>query len=113
MRKLARNTRTAESTTGSRSEPSGTIRPPARVGCGVPKRYSPPGHRGTALDRLLRLAALPPPDLPQGGDGVRVRRGLVRPIALDPGEPEREAAGILRARLEVVECDLHHQLRTD
>ena len=36
---------------------------------------------------------------------------LVRPVALDPGEPKGEPAGIARARLDAVEGDLDDELR--
>ncbi len=52
-------------------------------------------------------------DLSQCIDRIRLRGGLVRPVPLYPGEPEGEAAGVLRARLQVVERHFHHQLRPD
>ena len=57
------------------------------------------GCRGPAVDR------------PNGRDGVGLGGGLVGPIPLDAREAERDAAGILRARLHVVERDLDDDLR--
>ena len=41
------------------------------------------------------------------------RRRLVRPVALDAGEAEREPARVPRARLHAVERDLDDELRSD
>src|SRR5436190_759496 len=46
-------------------------------------------------------------------DGVRLLGGLVRAIALDPREAQRQAARVVRARLYVVEGHFHHELRAD
>src|SRR5207248_10043785 len=48
-----------------------------------------------------------------GLDRVRLLRPLVGAIALDAGEAQRQAAGVLRAFLQIIERDLHHQLRPD
>src|SRR6266851_1709300 len=48
-----------------------------------------------------------------GCEGVGLGGGLVRSIPLDPREAEREPAGIVRARLDVVERDLGDDLGTD
>src|SRR6476619_4676895 len=55
-------------------------------------------------------AGLSLPDLPERLDRVGVRGRLVRTVALDPREPQGEAARIVRTRLQVVERHLHHQL---
>src|SRR5439155_23850350 len=47
-----------------------------------------------------------------GCEGVGLRSGLVRSIPLDPREAEREPAGIVRARLDIVERDLGDDLGT-
>src|ERR1700741_2040074 len=48
----------------------------------------------------------------EGADGLN-RVGLfgllVRAVALDAGKPQGEPAGIMRARLDVVERDLDHE----
>jgi hypothetical protein len=46
-----------------------------------------------------------------GVDGVGVGRGLVLAVALDPGEPERHAAGVARRALHPVEGDLDERTR--
>jgi hypothetical protein len=45
-------------------------------------------------------------------DRVRLRGGLVRPVALNPREAERQAAGVAAALLHAVEGDLDHELGT-
>src|SRR6058998_776990 len=62
-----------------------------------------------ALERL-RLAHLAPMQLPDGLDGIRLVGALVRAVAHDAREAQRQAARIRRARLDAVEGDLHHQL---
>src|SRR5207247_10452388 len=47
-----------------------------------------------------------------GCEGVGLRSGLVRSIPLDPREAEREPAGIVRPRLDIVEPDLGDDLGT-
>src|SRR5439155_10707112 len=54
---------------------------------------------------------LPPPYLLQRGQGVRLVGRFVLPVTLDPRKAQGEPARILRARLQVVESHLHHQLR--
>src|SRR5215203_900408 len=49
--------------------------------------------------------------LPHRLDRIRLIRGLVSAIPLDSREAQRHAARILGAHLDLVECDLHHQLR--
>src|SRR2546425_9758217 len=48
--------------------------------------------------------------LAYAGDGVGHGRPLVGTVALDAREPQRQPAGILTARLDVVEGDLDDQL---
>src|SRR2546425_2886321 len=48
--------------------------------------------------------------LPDGLDGIRLVRALVRAVAHDAREAQRQTAQIRRARLDAVEGDLHHQL---
>src|SRR5436309_2534121 len=78
---------------------------PARVahGGGRVKSAAPPPER-------LRLAHLAPMQLPDGLDGIRLVRALVRAVAHDAREAQRQATRIRRARLDAVEGDLHHQL---
>ena len=81
--------------TSWRCDRSGTA--PGRPG--GPIRTGPCYGRVWPVDRLDRR------------EGVGLGRGLVGPIALDAREAQREAAGILRARLDVVERDLDDDLR--
>src|SRR5436309_13527244 len=46
-------------------------------------------------------------------DRIRLGRRLVLAVALDAGEAEGHAAGVLRALLDVAEGDLDDQLGTD
>lgn len=45
--------------------------------------------------------------------GIGVVDALVFTVALHPGEPQREAAGVTSAGLKIIECNFHHQLRAD
>src|SRR2546423_12199960 len=76
-----------------------------------------------------RVVVLPTPEafplrgsLSRSGTGVdganRVDRvgvvwPLVVPVSLDAGEPQGDATGVSRARLDAVERHLHHELRSD
>src|SRR5438046_9172532 len=90
----------------------------AMSGCGLLKSIAPArvAHGGgrvkSALERL-RLANLAPMQLPDGLDGIRLVRALVRAVAHDAREAQRQAARIRRARLDPVEGDLHQQLGPD
>jgi hypothetical protein len=48
-----------------------------------------------------------------GVDRVGVFGLLIRAVALDAGKAQGEPAGIMRARLDVIEGDLDHELRLD
>ena len=50
---------------------------------------------------------------PEVVDGVGIGGVFVRPVPLDPGEAQSDAAGIARRRLHPVERDLDHELRPD
>src|SRR5436305_12377337 len=52
-------------------------------------------------------------DLSHRPNRIRFRGGLVLPVALDAGEAEGHAGGVLRALLDVAEGYLHHQLGAD
>src|ERR1700722_2948152 len=52
-------------------------------------------------------------DRSNSGDRVGVRGGLVRAIALHASEAQRQAAGIMRAHLQIVERDLDDDLWPD
>src|SRR5262245_4739612 len=58
------------------------------------------------------LPDLPAQDLVDGLDRIRLVRGLVVAVTLDPREPQRDARGIGRALLHVAERDLDHLLGT-
>src|SRR5260370_7614086 len=51
-------------------------------------------------------------ELAHRADRIGQLRSLVRPVALDPGEPQRQASRILGARLDVIEGDLDDELGT-
>lgn len=53
-------------------------------------------------NRALTAAHLALVDSTDGLDRVRLLRPLVRPVAFESGEPEGEAAGVLRARLHAI-----------
>src|SRR6476661_8818453 len=59
------------------------------------------GFRSSGLGSALRGGRSPPPreDLPHGLDRIRLGRCLVLAVALDAGEAEGHAAGVLRALL--------------
>src|SRR6266403_2313447 len=51
--------------------------------------------------------------MPHGLDGIRLVRALVRAVAYDAREAQRQATRIGGARLEAVERDLHDELGPD
>src|SRR5687767_11475597 len=61
----------------------------------------------SSIDRIL-----PSEQRAQVADRVRVRGVLVRPVALDAGEAERDAARVAGRGLDAVERDLDDELRT-
>ena len=54
---------------------------------------------------------LPLVQRPHGFDGVGFRRALVIAVALDARKAQREAARVVRARLDFIERDLGDELR--
>src|SRR5881397_3780784 len=61
--------------------------------------------------RIAPLSGLAFEDLPHRLDRVGLRGGLVRSVALDPRETQREPGGVARARLNVAERDLDDEIR--
>src|SRR4051812_5533799 len=72
---------------------------------------SRPGVASRSFRSARHARALFRVDGTHGADGVGFVGALVRTIALDACEPQRESRRISRARLEVIERHFDHELR--
>src|SRR5262249_30665655 len=72
-------------------------------------------RRLSALATDIQGAGLQAPfvDRPNGFDGIRILRLLVRAVTFDASKSQCESPGVARARLDVVEGDLDDELRPD
>src|SRR5579862_4009510 len=68
---------------------------------------------GLGRSRRRRSGRLSGGDPPHCRHRIRLRRTLVLAIAFHPREAQCEPAGVARARLQVAECDLDHDLGPD